>query len=67
VSLSCRLLGALDQPGIGNKVLDRGKAIDVVDLVEDDQGKLLPTSNVSESLKGRSSARKFLALPAAPV
>ena len=30
--------GARDQPGIGDEVLDRGKAVDIMDLVEDDQG-----------------------------
>ena len=41
VSLSCRLFGALDQPGIGDEVLDRREAVDVVDLIEDDQGQYL--------------------------
>jgi len=31
------LLGALDEPGIGGKVLDRREAVDVFDLVEDDE------------------------------
>jgi hypothetical protein len=35
------LLGALDQAGVGSEVADRGEAPDVVDLVEDDQGKRL--------------------------
>src|SRR5262245_2404290 len=37
ISFSCGLFGALDQPGIGDKVLDCGEAFDIVDLVEDDQ------------------------------
>ena len=38
VALAGGLLGALDQPGVGGEVLDAGEAVDVVDLVEDDEG-----------------------------
>ncbi len=40
--LSGRLFGALDQPGIGSKVLDPGKSIDLVDFIEHDHGKDRP-------------------------
>ena len=32
------IFGARDQPGIGDEVLDRGNADQIMDLVEDDQG-----------------------------
>ena len=38
VAFTSRFPGAFDQPGIGDKVLDCGEALDVVDLVEHDQG-----------------------------
>src|ERR1043166_9443937 len=38
VAFASRLPGAFDQPSMGDKVLDCGKAFDVVDLVEHDQG-----------------------------
>ena len=38
VAFASRFSGAFDQPGIGDKILDRSKALDVVDLVEDNQG-----------------------------
>jgi len=37
VPFSRRLLGTLDQPTVGDEVLDSRKASDVVDLVKDDQ------------------------------
>jgi len=38
VSFPCRLFGALDQPSIGDEVLNCREAVDVMDLVENDQG-----------------------------
>ena len=38
ITLAGRLLGALDEPGVGDEVLDPGEAVDLADLVEDDQG-----------------------------
>jgi len=36
VAFAGRLFGAFDQPSIGDKVLDCGEAVDLMNFVEDD-------------------------------
>ena len=62
VSFACRLFGALDQPGIGDKVLDCGETVDVMDLVEDDQGQAL-----TDGLNGRVNLITVIALVQDPI
>ena len=47
------LFGASDQPSVGREVLDGGETMDVVDLVEDDEGEDLPDAgNGPQAVEG---------------
>lgn len=53
VPLAGRLPGALDQAGVGSEILNSGKTVNVVDLVEDREGKDFPDAvHGSQEMEG---------------
>jgi len=53
LTLAPRLMSAFHQPCVGDEVANRGKTVDVVDLVEDHQGQGFPyTGNTAKQMNG---------------